>query len=228
MAIIFHLLLQFLYNVMYTFVCQHPGSLFYQKILNGTSIKIVIILCNMLILMSPTALTQGPCCSQQNICNYHHANTHTICLYQHQSIPLVKENHIFNNFQQRYDINNRSNLKQISLLYLSIPHSFARSVIDMPFANYFQKITMKPLQIFVVILGLAVTPSLAQWRTGVSGTEKGNAGGRLCSFPFIYKGISYNECITLDNGNKPWCSMTSNYDTFQQWANCQVTLQASE
>jgi hypothetical protein len=33
-----------------------------------------------------------------------------------------------------------------------------------------------------------------------------------CAFPFSYKGKSYPNCTTDgDNGNRPWCSLTSNY-----------------
>ena len=40
-----------------------------------------------------------------------------------------------------------------------------------------------------------------------------------CSFPFIYKGRRYNSC-TKKNHNRPWCSLTGNYDRDKKWGNC--------
>ena len=40
-----------------------------------------------------------------------------------------------------------------------------------------------------------------------------------CSLPFIYKGRRYNSC-TRRNHNRPWCSLTPNFDRDKTWANC--------
>ena len=39
-----------------------------------------------------------------------------------------------------------------------------------------------------------------------------------CVFPFEYKGVSYDSCTTLDNGDTPWCSKTAKYSG--SWAEC--------
>jgi len=49
-------------------------------------------------------------------------------------------------------------------------------------------------------------------------TQGGNGGGADCAFPFVYLGTSYDACITTNNGNKPWCSVTATYNG--QWGNC--------
>lgn len=48
-------------------------------------------------------------------------------------------------------------------------------------------------------------------------TYGGNGNGSCCVFPFMYKGETYNSCITKDakkEGLNPdkWCSVTPNYD----------------
>ncbi|XP_074625873.1 72 kDa type IV collagenase-like [Acropora palmata] len=35
--------------------------------------------------------------------------------------------------------------------------------------------------------------------------------GECCSFPFEYKGKTYDSCTMVD-GNRPWCSLTPIYD----------------
>ena len=40
-----------------------------------------------------------------------------------------------------------------------------------------------------------------------------------CEFPFIYKGKTYASCTTK-NHNRPWCSVTGNYDKNKKWGNC--------
>ncbi|CAK8685878.1 unnamed protein product [Clavelina lepadiformis] len=44
--------------------------------------------------------------------------------------------------------------------------------------------------------------------------------GKRCTFPFIYNGISYNKCTTIDNKGQLWCSLTSDYDRYQTWGEC--------
>ena len=51
-------------------------------------------------------------------------------------------------------------------------------------------------------------------------TVDGTAGGANCFFPFLYKGLTYTNCITLDNKNVPWCATTYNYPVDKAWGNC--------
>ena len=45
--------------------------------------------------------------------------------------------------------------------------------------------------------------------------------GRVCSIPFIYKGVTYNKCTDVDTApGKFWCSLTPDYDTDEKWAPC--------
>merc|ERR1711920_48786 len=45
----------------------------------------------------------------------------------------------------------------------------------------------------------------------------GNANGKACAFPFVYKGKRYNSCTSIEH-TQPWCSTTSTYQG--QWGNC--------
>uniref|UniRef100_A0A8C0GVX4 Fibronectin type-II domain-containing protein n=1 Tax=Chelonoidis abingdonii TaxID=106734 RepID=A0A8C0GVX4_CHEAB len=49
----------------------------------------------------------------------------------------------------------------------------------------------------------------------------GNTGGEPCFFPFVYKGRKYTAC-TMDNGQRPWCATTSNYEVDHKWKYCAV------
>ncbi|XP_042712100.2 epididymal sperm-binding protein 1-like isoform X2 [Chrysemys picta bellii] len=40
-----------------------------------------------------------------------------------------------------------------------------------------------------------------------------------CTFPFSYKGRKYTAC-TMDNGQRPWCATTSNYEADHTWRYC--------
>ncbi|XP_041107548.1 epididymal sperm-binding protein 1-like [Polyodon spathula] len=47
-------------------------------------------------------------------------------------------------------------------------------------------------------------------------------GGNLeseCVFPFVYKEKSYFSCTDKDR-DRPWCSLTDNYDVDEKWAYC--------
>lgn len=35
--------------------------------------------------------------------------------------------------------------------------------------------------------------------------------GSACAFPFVYKGVEYSKCTTVDNGNTGWCSVEQTY-----------------
>lgn len=43
--------------------------------------------------------------------------------------------------------------------------------------------------------------------------------GECCFFPFIYRGKKYSTCISF-NHDRPWCSLTSEYDNNSKWGNC--------
>ena len=52
-------------------------------------------------------------------------------------------------------------------------------------------------------------------------TRRGNAGKSSCFFPFVYNGVTYNECTTADyDSNKPWCATSPDYRRDKQWAEC--------
>ncbi|KAJ1158371.1 hypothetical protein NDU88_011062 [Pleurodeles waltl] len=40
-----------------------------------------------------------------------------------------------------------------------------------------------------------------------------------CVFPFIYKGVTYQNCTTKDYSTE-WCATTSNYDRDHRWIRC--------
>lgn len=54
---------------------------------------------------------------------------------------------------------------------------------------------------------------------GRQGTVGGNSDGAPCKFPFIYKGKTYDSCIS--NGiQRKWCATTDNYDEHKKWGRC--------
>ena len=44
------------------------------------------------------------------------------------------------------------------------------------------------------------------------------AEGSTCVFPFVYNGVEYNTCTTVDNGSTDWCALEAEY--VDQWGNC--------
>ena len=38
-----------------------------------------------------------------------------------------------------------------------------------------------------------------------------------CDVPFIYEGMYYDSCITVDNGDVPWCYVNA---TTKEWRTC--------
>nr|XP_020668991.1 matrix metalloproteinase-9-like [Pogona vitticeps] len=45
-----------------------------------------------------------------------------------------------------------------------------------------------------------------------------------CVFPFTYNGKSYSSCTTVgESSGKPWCSLTSNYNTDRKWKYCNTS-----
>ena len=56
-------------------------------------------------------------------------------------------------------------------------------------------------------------------------TESGPEPGRPCVFPFIYNGVTYKECTSVD-WDQPWCSteVTDNQNHVEgKWGNCKTT-----
>eukprot|EP00747_Dinoflagellata_sp_TGD_P144221 gnl/TRDRNA2_/TRDRNA2_176466_c4_seq13.p1 gnl/TRDRNA2_/TRDRNA2_176466_c4~~gnl/TRDRNA2_/TRDRNA2_176466_c4_seq13.p1 ORF type:complete len:1155 (-),score=113.28 gnl/TRDRNA2_/TRDRNA2_176466_c4_seq13:67-3531(-) len=52
-------------------------------------------------------------------------------------------------------------------------------------------------------------------------SRSGYAGaGKVCKFPFTYKGTTYNSCIKPDGSNTPWCSMVSDFNEGNDWGFC--------
>jgi len=86
---------------------------------------------------------------------------------------------------------------------------------------------MRGTTLLLFLVALVGSPCLAQWLVGQEGTSGGNSPGQTCKFPFIYKGLSHNECITTDNNFIPWCATTGNYDTEKQWGRCLITIKAN-
>ena len=62
--------------------------------------------------------------------------------------------------------------------------------------------------------------------TSTSGCKTQN--DTVCVFPFIYKGVKYSGCTTMDNEETPWCSTVTDKDrnyvdhpkSFVTWENC--------
>ncbi|XP_067388874.1 epididymal sperm-binding protein 1-like [Emydura macquarii macquarii] len=51
----------------------------------------------------------------------------------------------------------------------------------------------------------------------------GNAAGKSCAFPYIYKNKIRHTCISEGwNSEKLWCSTTKNYDTDKRWTHCSM------
>ena len=50
--------------------------------------------------------------------------------------------------------------------------------------------------------------------------------GKCCIFLFIYQGKTYYGC-TNKNHDRPWCSLTFNYDTDKKWGNCKGSVDFS-
>uniref|UniRef100_A0A8C0IRQ1 Fibronectin type-II domain-containing protein n=1 Tax=Chelonoidis abingdonii TaxID=106734 RepID=A0A8C0IRQ1_CHEAB len=50
-------------------------------------------------------------------------------------------------------------------------------------------------------------------------TMLGGNSEEPCMFPFSYKGRKYTAC-TMDNGQRPWCATTSNYEVDHKWKYC--------
>ncbi|XP_034742579.1 macrophage mannose receptor 1b isoform X3 [Etheostoma cragini] len=54
-------------------------------------------------------------------------------------------------------------------------------------------------------------------------TIEGNAFGKICSFPFLYKDRWFGDCTTYDSSTKRlWCAVETKYE-HEQWGNCPTT-----
>ncbi|KAL9955688.1 hypothetical protein ACROYT_G037046 [Oculina patagonica] len=78
---------------------------------------------------------------------------------------------------------------------------------------------------FSLLFGLTVmTQMVSCSRIGKpcpAGKKTDDPQGRCCVFPFVYKGVSYDSCTSI-NHNKLWCSFDAVYAG--QWANCVVVV----
>ena len=52
-------------------------------------------------------------------------------------------------------------------------------------------------------------------------TTGGNGGGKPCWFPFLFKRMEVDECITPVS-TTPWCATTANYNRDKQYGYCKV------
>jgi len=77
------------------------------------------------------------------------------------------------------------------------------------------------------VLVLASSPALAQWLETVETTVGGTAAGAPCNFPYVYKGITYNECTTKNGKGRPWCCVTPNFATSRLWSWCVLQVPAT-
>lgn len=55
-------------------------------------------------------------------------------------------------------------------------------------------------------------------------TTGGNGDNQPCNFPFVYKNIQYDRCITSNDYSGYWCSVTSNYDQNPKRGSCTTGL----
>ena len=72
----------------------------------------------------------------------------------------------------------------------------------------------------------ASSPRRCRCRRTTGGTAPESTA---CSFPFVYKGKSYDECTVDDNLGMLWCSttvedMTSKFDGSGVWGNCNCAM----
>uniref|UniRef100_A0A8C7RAM9 Mannose receptor, C type 1b n=1 Tax=Oncorhynchus mykiss TaxID=8022 RepID=A0A8C7RAM9_ONCMY len=52
-------------------------------------------------------------------------------------------------------------------------------------------------------------------------TIEGNAFGRPCQFPFLYKDQWYGDCTLVDSSDRRlWCAIETNYQDNELWGNC--------
>ena len=88
-----------------------------------------------------------------------------------------------------------------------------------PHAVHEIKVTQIYFNSYNLIITISIT-YLYWFFQGTNHTVK-TMMGKICVFPFIYKGISYQSCTTVDH-DRLWCATTSNYDKDSKWGNCDV------
>ena len=66
-------------------------------------------------------------------------------------------------------------------------------------------------------LDLILTPHAVCFSANPPLCSVETVNGQCCHFPFTYKGNKYTSCTTV-NHNKPWCSLTANYQG--KWGDC--------
>uniref|UniRef100_A0A3B4UHI4 Mannose receptor, C type 1b n=1 Tax=Seriola dumerili TaxID=41447 RepID=A0A3B4UHI4_SERDU len=54
----------------------------------------------------------------------------------------------------------------------------------------------------------------------------GNAAGKLCMFPFMYRDQWYSDCTTASSKNHPWCAIETNYESNNLWGYCPTNSKA--
>uniref|UniRef100_A0A3B4XF49 Mannose receptor, C type 1b n=1 Tax=Seriola lalandi dorsalis TaxID=1841481 RepID=A0A3B4XF49_SERLL len=54
----------------------------------------------------------------------------------------------------------------------------------------------------------------------------GNAAGKLCMFPFMYRDQWYSDCTTASSENHPWCAIETNYESSNLWGYCPTNSKA--
>ena len=57
-----------------------------------------------------------------------------------------------------------------------------------------------------------------------TGCRENTVFGSECAAKFIYNGVTYTGCTTVDNKGTPWCSLTDNYDRDGLYENCKSPL----
>lgn len=63
--------------------------------------------------------------------------------------------------------------------------------------------------------------SLLEWYT-----IEGNAFGKTCMFPFLYKDRWFGDCTTFDSSTKRlWCAVETKYE-HEQWGYCPTTCES--
>ena len=56
-------------------------------------------------------------------------------------------------------------------------------------------------------------------------TLEGNAFGKVCNFPFMYKDRWFGDCTTFDSSTKrSWCAIGTKYE-HEQWGYCPTSCE---
>ena len=68
----------------------------------------------------------------------------------------------------------------------------------------------------MVNIRFLILDSLPETKKCTMKTTGGNGGGACCNFPFVYKEITYHDCIKM-GPNKSWCGTTIDVS---RWGEC--------